>query len=159
MFKIKIAIFPGNFDPINNGQLDIIRNSIKIFDKIIVLVQNDGNRCLFSVENRLNFIRLATSKLPSVEADYWPKFLSEYISISGACAVLRGIKAGMNFEKEISLATTTEMLNKEIKTFFVLPNNRNFFITSKLVHQLFLSKKNLDSVIPKIVEQEIKKEV
>ena len=160
MFCIKLAIFPGKFDPINNGQLDIIKKALKFFDKLIVLVlQNVKKKALFPVESRLNFIKSATLNFNNVEVDYWPKLLNEYINLCGACAIIRGVKNTTNFNKEINIATLTRTLNESVEVFFMLPNPKNIYINSKLVHRLCLAQKNLGSVVPKIVEQGIKKEV
>ena len=160
MFKIRIAIFPGSFDPINNGQLDIIKKATMLFDKLIVLVIKDNSKKhLFKIENRLRFIKAATLNLENVEIDFWPKHLSEYIALSRACAVIRGLKNSSNITVESNFKIINESLNEKIQTVFLLPNPKNLYINSNLVKKLCLLKKNLNSVVPKSIEQEIKDEV
>lgn len=160
MLKIKVALFFGTFDPINNGQLDIIKSCVKIFDKLIVLVIEKINKSnMFSAENRLRFIKAATFNYENVEIDYWPNPLSEYVKISRANVIIRGIKTNFSISKESELKIVNESSNSLTETIFMLPNPRNIYITSKLVRKLCVLKKNLSLVVPKIVEQEIKKEV
>ncbi len=160
MFKIKIAIFPGNFDPINNGQLDIIKKASNLFDKLIILiVKNNLEKSLFSVENRLKFIKTATLNINNVEVDFWPKPLNEYISLCGACAIIKGLKNSSQLTSEINFKVFNETLNDGVITIFLLPNPKNIYINSELVKKLCLLKKNLSSVVPKTIEEEIKNEV
>lgn len=160
MFKIKIAVFPGNFDPINNGQLDIIKKASKIFDKLIVLVVKDKlKKSLFPVENRLKFIKMTTLNIKNVEVDFWPKLLSEYISLCGACTIVRGLKNSSQLTSEINFKIFNETANENVGTIFLLPNPKNIYINSTIVKKLCLLKKNLGSVVPKSIEEEIKNEV
>ncbi len=160
MFKIKIAIFPGSFDPINNGQLDIIKKASNLFDKLIVLIVKDNaKKSLFSVENRLKFIKTTTLNIKNVEVDFWPKPLDEYISLCGACAIIRGLKSKSQLTSEINFKVYNETLNENVMTIFLLPNPKNIYINSELVKKLCLLKKNLGSVVPKTIEEEIKNEV
>ena len=160
MLKIKIAIFPGNFDPINNGQLDIIKKASLLFDKLIVLViKNLEKKPLFSIENRLKYIKIATINLPNVEVDFWPKRLNEYISLCGAYVLIRGLKNNSNITNEMNYKIINEILNESIQTIFLMPNPKNMYISSNIVKKLCILKKNLSSVIPKSIEKEIKDEV
>lgn len=160
MLKIKVALFYGTFDPINNGQLDIIKSCVKIFDKLIILIiENVKKSAMFSVEDRLRFIKAATLNYENVEIDYWPNLLSEYVKMSRADVIIRGIKTNFSISKENEFKIENEASNGLTQTVFMLPNPRNIFISSKLVRRLCVLKKNLSLVVPKIVEQEIKKEV
>ena len=158
---IKVAIFPGLFDPINNGQLDIIKNASKIFGKLIVLLTKDiFNNALFAIEKRLQFVQSATRNFSNVEVDYWSGDLEKYVEMSHAVAIVRGLKSFTNFNKEIEFNIVNQYLNNNlIQTIFIMPNPKNFYINSSLVKKLCSLKKNLSSVVPKVVEEEIKKEV
>lgn len=160
MFKIRVAVFPGSFDPINNGQLDIIKKASNLFDKLIILIVKDSvKKSLFSVENRLKFIRTATLNIKNVEVDFWPKLLDEYLSLCGASAIIRGLKTKSQLTSEINFKVCNETLNEDVITIFLLPNPKNIYINSELVKKLCLLKKNLGSVVPKTIEEEIKNEV
>ena len=125
-----------------------------------MVVKEKTEDCLFSVENRLQFIRQSTVNFSNVETDYWPKPLHEYAAISHAVAIIRGIKSSFDLNNEIKFNIFSETLNKElIQTVFMMPNPKNIYISCDLVRNLCLLKKNLSSVVPKAVEQEIKKEV
>ncbi len=160
MFYIKIAIFPGKFDPINNADLDVIKKATKIFDKLIILVfDNKSKKCFFDLENRLRFIRSCCVNFNNVEIDYWPKLLSEYIELSRATVLIKKIENDFNFSKELCCSIINETFNNTIQTIFMLPNAKNAYINDDLVQGLCSLKKNLSSVVPKVIEQEIKKEV
>ena len=160
MFKIRVAVFPGSFDPINNGQLDIIKKASNLFDKLIVLIVKDSvKKSLFSVENRLKFIKTATLNIKNVEVDFWPKLLDEYLSLCGASTIIRGLKTKSQLTSEINFKVCNETLNEDVITIFLLPNPKNIYINSELVKKLCLLKKNLGSVVPKTIEKEIKNEV
>ena len=141
--------------------MDIIKKASKLFNKLIVVVVKEKYKdCLFSVENRLQFIRQSTVNFSNVETDYWPKPLHEYVAISHAVAIIRGIKSCFNLNNEINFNIFNETSNNELtQTIFMMPNPKNIYINCELVRNLCLLKKNLSSVVPKVVEQEIKKEV
>lgn len=158
MFKIKIAIFPGRFDPITLNHLNILQRAQKIFDKIIVLVLNNPERkSKIPIQTRLELIRLATEKLKNVEADYWEKLLIDYAEIVGACAIIKSIKNTSEFNLEFEMFATNKLLNSKIETVFfpASPKFRN--INSNLIKQLAANKKNIDLLVPAAILPKLSK--
>lgn len=152
VLKIKIAIFPGRFDPITLKHLDIIQRAKKIFDKIIVLVLNNPEKkSKISITNRLELIKIATKNLTNVEADYWEKLLIDYAEIVGACAIIKSIKNTSEFNLEFEMFATNKMLNSKIETVFFPAAPKYRSINSSLIKQLANNKKNLNSMVPEVI--------
>ena len=148
MLKIKVAIFPGRFEPITLNHLNIIGRALKLFDKIIVLVLNNPNlKPIISIPNRLKLIKLATQEL-NVETDYWEHLIIDYAEIAGACAIIKTIKNSNTFEKDYDMSIATKLLKPNIETVFFPVNPKYGYINSELILKLAIHKKNLEMMVP-----------
>ena len=117
---MKIAIYPGSFDPVTLGHLDIIRRSAAMFDKLIVAVlNNSAKKSLFSVEERVSMIEEVTRDIPNVEADSFDGLMVDYAAKVGATVVIRGLRAVTDFEYELQIAQTNRVENPDIDTVFL----------------------------------------
>jgi pantetheine-phosphate adenylyltransferase len=129
-----IAIYPGTFDPITNGHIDIITRGLNLFDKIIVAIaSNPGKEPLFSLEERIEMINKSFEDNPLVEADYVPGLLVKYAADSGARAIIRGLRAVSDFDYEFQLALMNRKLERTVESVFLMPGFRWIYISSSIV--------------------------
>jgi pantetheine-phosphate adenylyltransferase len=134
---MRTAIYPGSFDPLTNGHLDVVQRAAKLFDRVIVAVaKNDSKRPLFTLAKRLELVRAAVSHLPHVEADSFDNLLIEYVEQQKAQAVVRGLRAVSDFEFEFQLALMNRKLNGRIETIFMMPKDTYTFLSSRIVKEI-----------------------
>ena len=116
---MKIAIYPGSFDPITSGHLNIIRRTAKIFDKLIVCVMvNSAKKPMFTRDERVDLIRQVTADIPNVEVDSSSELLAEYAKKKGSCIIVKGLRAGSDFENEFQMALINHKINPDLDTMF-----------------------------------------
>ena len=134
---MKIAIYPGSFDPVTSGHLNIIQRAANIFDRLIVCVMvNAGKTPMFTQEERVNLIKRVTSDLPNVEVDSSSELLAEYAKRKGSCVIVKGLRAGSDFENEFQMAIINRKLNPGLETIF-LPSRQNYtYLSSSTVKEL-----------------------
>lgn len=147
-----IAVYPGSFDPITNGHLDIIQRALKIFDRIIVAVaKNPVKEALFSVEERMEMIRVSLVDHPQVTIDTFEGLLVEYARRRGARAILRGLRAVTDFEYEFQLAMMNRRLEPEVETVFLMTGLRWIFLSSSILKEAAIHGGNVEGMVPEIV--------
>ncbi len=131
------AIYPGSFDPITNGHLDILERAGHIFDEVIVAVLiNTAKSGLFGTPERVALIREVTSHLPNVTVDSFSGLTAEYARRQGAAVLIRGLRAVSDFDSELRLALTNKMLNPELETVFLMTSAENLFLSSSTIKEL-----------------------
>ncbi|MCD6338157.1 MAG: pantetheine-phosphate adenylyltransferase [Verrucomicrobia bacterium] len=131
------AIYPGSFDPITYGHLDVIERACRLFGKVVVAVtHNDAKQPLFTLEERRRLVEQATRGIPNVEVDAFEGLLIDYADRRGAKVVLRGLRAVSDFEFEFQLALTNRRLNGEIETIFMMPRDTFTFLSSRIVKEI-----------------------
>ncbi len=134
---MKTAIYPGSFDPITSGHLNIIRRASNIFDKLIVCVMvNAGKNPMFTLEEREELIRRVTLDLPNVEVDCSNELLANYARRRGSCVILKGLRAGSDFENEFQMALVNRKLNPELDTMFLTADSQYMYLSSSMVKEL-----------------------
>ena len=134
---MKIAIYPGSFDPITSGHLNIIRRAANIFDKLIVCVMvNAGKNPMFTLEERVELIRRVTRDLPNVEVDASGELLAEYARKKGKCVIVKGLRAGSDFENEFQMAMINRKINPELDTMFLTAEHQYMYMSSSTVKEL-----------------------
>ncbi len=149
---MKIAVYPGSFDPITNGHLDIIRRASKIFDKVIVLLAiNPEKNCRFSKEERLNMLVEVVKPYKNVEVDSYNGLVIEYARKHGASVLIRGLRVVSDFEYEWAYAAANEYIDKEIEMVFLMARKELTFISSSQIDELYNSGVDISSLVPKIV--------
>ena len=154
----KIAIYPGSFDPITIGHLDIIRRSAKLFDKIIVVVMSNHRKAgthAFTVEERVELVRKCTESLPNVTVDSYMGLLADYARQQKAVTVVKGLRAVSDFEDEFQQALINKKLNSEIETVFMAASSENMFLSSSVIKQVCMLGGDVTPFIPKEVSKEI----
>lgn len=134
---MKTAIYPGSFDPITSGHLNIIRRAAKIFDKLIVCVMvNAGKSPMFTLEERVELIRRVTKDIPNVEVDGSGELLAEYAKRRGSCVIVKGLRAGSDFENEFQMALINRKINNELDTMFLTAESQFMYLSSSTVKEL-----------------------
>ena len=154
----KIAIYPGSFDPITIGHLDIIKRSAKLFDKIIVVVMSNHRKAglhAFTVDERVELVRKCTENLNNVEVDSYMGLLADYARQKQAIAVVKGLRAVSDFEDEFQQALINKKLNDEIETVFMAASSENMFLSSSVIKQVCMLGGDVTPFIPKEVSKEI----
>src|SRR5438270_6623861 len=134
---MRTAIYPGSFDPLTNGHLDVVQRATKLFDRVIVAVaRNESKHPLFTLEERVQMVARAIRHLPHVEADSFDGLLIEYVERQSAQAVIRGLRAVSDFEFEFQLALMNRKLNERIETIFMMPKDTYTFLSSRIVKEI-----------------------
>ncbi|MDD2573254.1 MAG: pantetheine-phosphate adenylyltransferase [Bacillota bacterium] len=134
---MKTAVYPGSFDPITYGHIDIIDRGSRLFDNVIVAVLNNPSKApLFNTEERLDMIRKATAELRNVEVDSFSGLLIDYVDQRGANTVLKGLRAVSDFEYELQMALMNRKLNRNVETVFMMTSSRYSFLSSSLVKEV-----------------------
>ena len=134
---MRTAIYPGSFDPLTNGHLDVVQRAAKLFDRVIVAVaKNEGKNPLFTLKERLALVKKAIAHLPNVEADSFDGLLVEYVVSRQAQAIVRGLRAVSDFEFEFQLALMNRKLNENIETIFMMPKDTYTFLSSRIVKEI-----------------------
>jgi pantetheine-phosphate adenylyltransferase len=148
-----IAIYPGSFDPITNGHLDLIQRGSRMFDRLIVaILRNDAKKPLFTVEERKEMLCEVLHVYPHVEIDSFDGLLVDYASARQATVLLRGIRAISDYEYELQMALMNRRLRPEIETVFMMANEAYSFISSRLVKEVFSLGGNIAGLVPPSVE-------
>ena len=153
----KLAIYPGSFDPVTNGHIDIIVRGLKIFDRIVVgILNNPAKSPLFSVEERREMLQASLKGFASVEIDTFDGLLVDYALQRGAQAILRGMRAVSDFEYEFQMALMNRRLNREIQTVFLMTGLRWIFTSSSIIKEAARFGGNINGMVPKVVRHKLK---
>ena len=146
---MKTAVYPGSFDPITSGHLNIIRRAANIFDRLIVCVMvNAGKHPLFSRQERVEMIKRVVGDLPNVEVDSSDELLAEYARKKGCCVIVKGLRAGSDFENEFQMALINRKLNPELDTMFLTADSQYMYLSSSIVKELGSYHAELTDCIP-----------
>ena len=146
---MKIAIYPGSFDPVTIGHLNIIRRAADIFDRVIVCVMvNAGKHPMFTREERADFLRRVTEDLPNVEVDTSDKLLAEYAKEKGSCVIVKGLRAGSDFENEFQMAMINKKINPQLDTLFLTAEHQYMSLSSSMVKELAAYDVDLSDFLP-----------
>lgn len=152
-----IAVYPGSFDPVTNGHLDIIQRAAKHFDHVIVAVLNNSSKKpLFTIEERKQLLREVTAHMPNVEIDSFRDLLVNYMTQKKASIIIRGLRAVSDFEYELQLASTNSKLNPQIETFFMMTNPQYSYLSSSIVKEIAQFHGNVTDLVPETVEKALR---
>lgn len=157
---MRIAIYPGTFDPITYGHIDIIKRALKLFDKVVITVaRNSAKNPLFTEEERLVMIREAVRNLKGVEVDSFDGLLVSYARRKKATAFVRGLRAISDFEYELQMALMNRKLNEHLVTVFLMPHEKYTYLNSSIVREIARHRGNVSGFVPPNVLRELKKKV
>lgn len=152
----ELAIYPGTFDPITNGHLDIIKRSIEIFDRVIVAVAaSNAKKPMFCLQERLEILKLSTSDLPKVQVESFENLLADFAREKGARVIIRGLRAVSDFEYELQMGYANASLNRELETIYLMPSLQNAFISSTVVRSILLHGGEITHLVPTSVKDSI----
>lgn len=154
---MKIAIYPGSFDPITKGHLDVLKTGSEIFDKVIIAVSN--NTCkkgLLTVKERVNLIKASIEDMENVEVDSFDGLTVEYAKNRDAKVILRGLRAVSDFEYEMQLSQTNSALSGDIKTIFLITKPKYNFISSSTVKEIIIMGGDISKFVPEPVNEYLK---
>ena len=155
-----LAVYPGTFDPLTNGHVDIIERGARLFDRIIVaLLVNAEKSPLFTVEERLDIARTVFRTLPNVEVDTFDGLLVDYVERRQAQVIVRGLRAVSDFEYEFQMALMNRRLNGKIETVFMMPAEQYSYISSRLIKEVFSLGGRVHGLVPDTVEERLRQKV
>ncbi|MBU4128958.1 pantetheine-phosphate adenylyltransferase [bacterium] len=156
----KIAVYPGSFDPVTNGHIDLIKRTLGIVDELIVAVVKDsGEKPLFSVEERMAMLKEVTKDLENVRIDSFDELLVDYARKLGAKTIIRGLRAISDFEYEFQMALMNRKLSKEIETVFMMPSAKYSYLSSSMIKEVVSFGGSLCDLVPKVVEERLKEKL
>lgn len=153
---MRTAIYPGSFDPVTLGHLDIIRRAAAVFDHLVVAVMHNQNKApMFTTEERMDFLRRTTSTLPNVEIACFDGLLADYARQQGACAVVKGLRAVSDFEYEFQMALANRKLNPELDTIFLMTSAEYMYLSSSVVKDIATHGGSVAGFVPAELEHDI----
>lgn len=150
------CVYPGSFDPVTSGHLDVITRAAAMFDDVTVAVLiNKNKKPVFSVEQRMDFIRRSTAKLPGVKVDSFSGLLVDYAKKKGANIVIRGLRAVSDFEYEFQMAAMNSKLAKDIETIFLMTDINHSFLSSSMVKELVYHGGDITGLVPDEIKDDV----
>lgn len=155
-----LAVYPGSFDPLTNGHVDIISRGAKMFDRIIVAILVNAEKApLFSMDERVEIARAVFASSPSVEIDTFDGLLVDYVARRRAQVIVRGLRAVSDFEFEFQMALMNQRLNPKIDTVFMMPAEQYTYISSRLIKEVFSLGGRVNGLVPELVEERLRGKV
>ena len=157
---MKIAIYPGSFDPITSGHLNIIQRAANIFDKLIVCVMVNHTKIpMFSSEERVDLIKRVVCDLDNVEVDSSDELLAEYAKRKGSCVIIKGLRAGSDFENEFQMALINHKINPTLDTMFLTAEHQYMYLSSSTVKELGIYDVDLSDFLPELIIPDFKQRI
>jgi len=156
--KNRIAIYPGSFDPITNGHMDIIQRGLEIFDRVIIAVaRNSEKNSLFSVQDRIGLIENLIDGNPQLEVDTFEGLLVDYVVSREAGVILRGLRAVSDFEYEFQLAQMNRAVSQQVETLFMMTSTQNAYLSSSIVKEVATHGGDINNFVPPQVAEALRK--
>ena len=157
---MRLAIYPGSFDPITNGHVDVIARAATLFDEVIVAAaSNEAKQGLFSMEERVAMLTEVTSRFPNVQVSAFDGLLVEFAKVKGAVAVVRGLRAISDFEFEFQMALMNRKLEPSIETVFLTPREEYTYLSSRIVKEIARLGGPVDAFVPEPVVEALRKKL
>jgi len=154
---MKTAVYPGSFDPVTNGHIDVIERTLKIFDKVIVAVgDNPGKEPTFTIEERVDMLKESTKHLKNIEIDSFSGLLLDFVKSKNSKIIIRGLRAVSDFEFEFQRALLNRVADSNIETIFIMTKEHYVYLNSSIVKEMAMFKGKVNGLVPKIVEEKLK---
>ncbi|HHY91289.1 MAG TPA: pantetheine-phosphate adenylyltransferase [Clostridiales bacterium] len=155
---MKIALYPGTFDPVTNGHIDIIKRASRLIDKVIVgVLHNPAKKPLFTVQERIDLLKAVTKDMENVEVDSFSGLLVDYVRQRNINVIIRGLRAVSDFEYEFQMALMNRKLNPEVETFFMMTSTEYSYLSSSIVKEVFQHHGCIDGLVPDVVIKAMRK--
>lgn len=146
---MRTAVYPGSFDPVTNGHLDIIERASRVFDKVVVgVLNNAGKSPMFSIEERVDMLRSVTRHIKNIEIDSFTGLLVDFVKMKDASVIIKGLRTVADFEYEFQMALLNKALNPEYETIFMMTDSKYSYISSSMVKELAGFRGNLTGLVP-----------
>ena len=156
----KTAVYPGTFDPITNGHIDLVRRGLNIFDRLIVAVAKKSPKStLFTVEERIDMIKLALKGFSGVKVVCFDGLLVDFLRKENVNIVLRGLRAVLDFEYEFQMALMNRKLSRKIETIFMMTGYKWFYVSSRIIKEVVMAGGSVEGLVPEIVNKKIKEKI
>ncbi|MBO7289783.1 MAG: pantetheine-phosphate adenylyltransferase [Clostridia bacterium] len=153
---MRIAVYPGSFDPVTKGHLDIIKRASRTFDKVYVaILTNSSKTPMFSLEKRLEWLRRSTQDIENVEIDSFSGLLVNYLNEKNSNIIIKGLRAVSDFEYEFQMALMNRKLNPNVETLFMMTSGKYSYLSSSIVKEVARHKASLDGLVPDFMIEEI----
>lgn len=160
MKKKKIAVYPGSFDPVTNGHIDVIKRAIQLFDQVIVaVIENPAKKAVFSVDERMDMLRVVTRGLSGVVVSHFGGLLVDYVRKKRAKVIIRGLRAVSDFEYEFQMALTNRKLASSIETVFLMPAEAYTYLSSSIVKEVVSLNGNVKGLVPRQIEARLRRKL
>ena len=154
---METAVYPGSFDPVTNGHIDVIERALNIFDKVIVAVgDNPGKKPTFTIEERVELLKKCTKNLKTIEIGSFSGLLLDYVSSKSSKIIIRGLRAVSDFEFEFQRALMNRVLNSEIETIFIMTKEHYVYLNSSIIKEMAMFGGKLNGLVPEIVEKKLR---
>ena len=155
-----LAVFPGSFDPLTNGHVDIISRGARLFDRLVVAILVNAEKSpLFTTGERVEMTRAVFASMPNVEVDTFDGLLVDYVERRKAQVIVRGLRAVSDFEYEFQMALMNRRLNGKIETVFMMPAEQYSYISSRLIKEVFSLGGRVQGLVPELVEERLREKV
>ena len=152
----KVAVYPGSFDPITNGHLDIIRRGLNIVDHLIVAVAiNKAKEHMFTLEERVEMVRVAVGDNPRVKVESFDGLLVDFLKKSDTYILLRGLRAVLDFEYEFQMALMNRRLDRKVETIFMMTGYKWFYVSSRIIRDVIVAGGSVEGLVPEFVNQKL----
>ncbi len=154
---MKSAIYPGSFDPVTNGHLDVIQRARRVFDRVVVAVANNtGKKAFLTISERVDLLKSVTKGMKGVEVETFDTLVIEYARRKKINVLIRGLRMTSDFDYEFQIALTNRRLAEDIETVFLMPSEHVSFVSSSLLKEVVSLNADISSFVPKIVERKLK---
>ncbi len=154
------AIYPGSFDPVTYGHLDLIKRALSIFDEVIVVIANNiGKKTMFSIDERVALMKRALKGFKGVKVEHTAGLTADYAVKKRACSIIRGLRATSDFDYEFQMAITNRHLSKKVDTVFLMPSESHFYISSRAIKEIAAAKGDVAAYVPAFVAKSIYKKL
>lgn len=153
---LRTCVYPGSFDPVTSGHLDILERSASLFDRVTVAVLNNfQKKPMFTLEEKLNFLRQSVAHIENIEVDYFNGLLVDYMQKKNCRVIIRGLRAISDFEHEFSMAAMNARISPDIETIFMMTKTEYSFLSSSMVKDLALNGGDIHGLVPETIEHDL----